>query len=48
MRATSTPVFTARVVVPEPPLAPKNTRVVAAGFAPWVVSRRAAVRRTAP
>jgi len=40
--------LTASVVVPAPPLAPKNTSVVAGGFAPCVVSRRAAVRRMAP
>ena len=33
-RASSTPQFTAIVVVPAPPLAPKNTSVVAAGLAP--------------
>jgi hypothetical protein len=47
MRASSTPQFTAMVVVPAPPLAPKNTRVVAAGCAPAAVSRREAVRRSA-
>ncbi len=47
-RASSTPVLTATVVVPAPPLAPKNTSVVAAGLAPCVTSRRAAVRRIAP
>ena len=47
-RASSTPQFTAIVVVPAPPLAPKNTSVVAGGCAPCAVSRRAAVRRIAP
>ena len=39
-RASSTPQFTAIVVVPAPPLAPKNTSVVAAGLR--------ALRRFAP
>ena len=47
-RAISTPQFTATVVVPAPPLAPKNTSVVADGLAPCAVSRRADVRRMAP
>ena len=47
-RASSTPQFTDTVVVPAPPLAPKKTSVVADGLAPCAVSRRAAVRRTAP
>ncbi len=47
-RASSTPQFTATVVVPAPPFAPKNTRLVAVGLAPCDDSRRAAVRRIAP
>ena len=48
-RASSTPQLTATVVVPAPPLAPKNTSVVAGGLARrCAASRRAAVRRTAP
>jgi len=46
-RASSTPQFTATVVVPAPPLAPKNTSVVAGGFEPMAVSRRPAMRRIA-
>ena len=46
-RASSTPQFTAIVVVPAPPLAPKNTSVVAAAGAPCAVWRRVAVRRMA-
>ena len=48
-RASSTAQFTATVVVPAPPLAPRNTTVIHGGRAPaWAASRRAAVRRTAP
>src|ERR1041384_8084366 len=46
-RASSTPQLTAIVVVPAPPLAPKNTSVAAGGRAPCADSRRAAVRRIA-
>ncbi len=48
-RASSTPQFTATVVVPAPPLAPRNACVTHGGLAPAVAaSRRVAVRRTAP
>ena len=48
-RAISTAVLTATVVVPEPPLAPRNTCVTQGWRAPAVAaSRRAAVRRIAP
>ena len=48
-RASSTPQLTATVVVPAPPLAPRNACVTHGGLAPAVAaSRRAAVRRTAP
>ena len=48
-RASSTAQFTATVVVPAPPFAPRNTCVTHGGLAPAVAaSRRAAVRRTAP
>ena len=47
-RASSTPQLTATSSCPAPPLAPKNTSVVAVGRAPCAVSRRAAVRRMAP
>ena len=48
-RASSTAQFTATVVVPAPPLAPRNTCVTHGCRAPAVAaSRRAAVLRTAP
>ncbi len=48
-RASSTAQLTATVVVPAPPLAPRNTCVTHGGLALAVAaSRRAAVRRTAP
>jgi hypothetical protein len=48
-RASSTAQFTATVVVPAPPLAPRNTCVTQGCRAPAVAaSRRAAVRRTEP
>ena len=48
-RASSTAQFTATVVVPAPPLAPRNTCVTHGCLAPAsAASRRAAVRRTAP
>jgi hypothetical protein len=46
-RAISTPQFTATVVVPAPPFAPKNTSVVAFGLAPCADSRRVTARRMA-
>ena len=48
-RASSTAQFTATVVVPAPPLAPRNTCVTHGCLVPAeVASRRAAIRRTAP
>ena len=48
-RASSTAQLTATVVVPAPPLAPRNACVTHGGLAPALAaSRRAAVRRTAP
>ena len=48
-RASSTAQLTDTVVVPAPPLAPRNTWVTQGCRAPALdASRRAAVRRTAP
>ena len=48
-RASSTAQFTETVVVPAPPLAPRNTWVAQGWRVPaWAASRRAAVFRTAP